>query len=386
MADVSPSPEPSVDWERLQPVIDEAMDTLKERDREVMLLRYFDGLTFAEVGARLNLTENTARMRTERALEKLRKQLGRLGVTSTATALALALTNSSFAAVPAGLVASVAASALSVAPAGAGVGLGTFFLMSKFTAPAVSAAVASALTVVLWTSVAPATSAKELAVLRRQNERLGAALASGARPDALAAVAEEFASQASAIARAVEQKRMRQAASVAAATGASGGISARASVSPGIGGDAGTHRNRGQATPRDAFMSVAWGSHAGEVGELSKLLWFDTEVRTRALEVWETMPDLIRASHRTPEELFAFIYAADALIAPPPGPDLIERWDLVELRPGRVAMRPPGQTPHYDYHQYQQTPDGWKYVVPEIALKNMPAVLNNETLAKLGSP
>lgn len=386
MADISPLSEPDVDWERLHAVIDAALDTLKERDREVMLLRYFDGLTFAEVGARLNLTENTARMRTERALEKLRKQLGRLGVTSTAAALGLALANSSFAAAPAGLVTSVAASALAVAPAGGGVGLVSLILMSKLTAPAISAVVASALTAVLWTSVAPATSAEEVAVLRRENARLGSALAPGASADALAAVAEEFASQASAIARAVEQKRLRQATSVAAAAGASGGTSTRGSVLPGIGDDAGTHRNRGQATARDAFMSVAWGSDAGEVGELSKLLWFDPEVRPRALEVLATMPDSIRVSHRTPEELFAFIYAADALIAPPPGADLIERWEVVELRPGRVAMRPPGQKPHYDYHQYQQTPDGWKYVVPEIAVKNMPAVLNNETLAKLGGP
>src|SRR6478736_6816085 len=71
MADDSLRPESQADWENLRPVIDEAMDDLKEADREIMLLRYFDGLSFAAVGERMNLSENTARMRTERALDKL---------------------------------------------------------------------------------------------------------------------------------------------------------------------------------------------------------------------------------------------------------------------------------------------------------------------------
>ncbi|MDZ7905917.1 MAG: sigma-70 family RNA polymerase sigma factor [Cypionkella sp.] len=74
----------------------------KETDREAMLLRYFEGLSFAEVGARMNLSENAARMRTERALEKLRFHLGRRGVTSTTVALGLLLANQAFALAPAG--------------------------------------------------------------------------------------------------------------------------------------------------------------------------------------------------------------------------------------------------------------------------------------------
>src|SRR5688572_24849114 len=44
-----PASEPHTDWEGLRPVIDEAMDELKEADREIILLRYFDGLAFAAV-------------------------------------------------------------------------------------------------------------------------------------------------------------------------------------------------------------------------------------------------------------------------------------------------------------------------------------------------
>ncbi|HEY5480185.1 MAG TPA: sigma-70 family RNA polymerase sigma factor, partial [Verrucomicrobiae bacterium] len=79
-------------WEQLRPVIDEAMHDLKSDDREAVLLRYFERLPLAAVGARLGVTENTARMRVDRALDKLRGALVKRGVTSTAGALAVILT------------------------------------------------------------------------------------------------------------------------------------------------------------------------------------------------------------------------------------------------------------------------------------------------------
>jgi len=95
--------------ERLRPVIDEAMDELSELDREAILLRFFADRPFAEVGEKLALSENAARMRAERALNKLRALLVRRGITSTSTALALALANQAALAAPAGLAATVTA-------------------------------------------------------------------------------------------------------------------------------------------------------------------------------------------------------------------------------------------------------------------------------------
>ena len=60
---------PEADWEKVRPALDDAMHELKESDRESLLLRYFENRQFAEVGAKLGLNENTARMRVERALE-----------------------------------------------------------------------------------------------------------------------------------------------------------------------------------------------------------------------------------------------------------------------------------------------------------------------------
>lgn len=111
------------EWARLRPVIDEALGELSDADREAVLLRYFANQPFAEVGARLKLSENSARMRVERALEKLHTQLAKRGVTSTASALGVVLTNQAVASAPAGLAASVTSSALAGAAAGSAVSI-----------------------------------------------------------------------------------------------------------------------------------------------------------------------------------------------------------------------------------------------------------------------
>src|SRR5439155_1341343 len=80
-----------LDWQRVRPVLDEVIGELGESDREAILLRFFEGRDYASIGAKLHLADNTARMRVERALDKLRAQLERRGVRSTSAALATAL-------------------------------------------------------------------------------------------------------------------------------------------------------------------------------------------------------------------------------------------------------------------------------------------------------
>ena len=73
----------AVDWDRLRPVLDAAMLELSERDHEIVVQRFFGGRSFADIGATLRLTEDTARKRAERALDKLHALLGRRGIRST---------------------------------------------------------------------------------------------------------------------------------------------------------------------------------------------------------------------------------------------------------------------------------------------------------------
>ncbi|MES2697884.1 MAG: sigma-70 family RNA polymerase sigma factor, partial [Verrucomicrobiota bacterium] len=66
MQEISSDPE-AADWSRLKPVLDDALDHLAATDREAVLLRFFQGRAFAEIGAALGLSEDTARKRVERA-------------------------------------------------------------------------------------------------------------------------------------------------------------------------------------------------------------------------------------------------------------------------------------------------------------------------------
>jgi RNA polymerase sigma factor (sigma-70 family) len=124
--------ESSVDWERIRPVLDAAMRELGERDREAVLLRFFAGRPFAEIGTTLHLSEDAARMRVQRALDQLHALLARRGVTSTAAALAVALSSRAVAAAPAGLAGHLTSTAL--AGSAAAPGLVAFMTTTKFTA------------------------------------------------------------------------------------------------------------------------------------------------------------------------------------------------------------------------------------------------------------
>jgi RNA polymerase sigma factor (sigma-70 family) len=108
--------EPS--WSALAPVIDDLVNRLPARDRDVLLLRYYRNESHARIGARLGLSEDLARKRSARALEKLRVLLGKRGVATSSAALAMILPAhaAAGASVPAGLSAVIAQAAGGVVP------------------------------------------------------------------------------------------------------------------------------------------------------------------------------------------------------------------------------------------------------------------------------
>lgn len=112
-------------WQRLRPVIDEALEVLDEADRSAVLLRFFEGRTWSDIGDTLGLGEDTVRKRLDRALEKMAGVLDRRGIPSTGAALATVLATQSALAAPAGLAVSVSGAAL-VAPATAATVAGIF--------------------------------------------------------------------------------------------------------------------------------------------------------------------------------------------------------------------------------------------------------------------
>jgi RNA polymerase sigma factor (sigma-70 family) len=104
-------PSPAI-WEELSPLLDEAMASLGDADRNAVALRYFENKSAAEIALSLQLNEEAAKKRVSRALEKLRKFFTKRGVASTATIIAGAISANSVQAAPAGLAKTISAAAL----------------------------------------------------------------------------------------------------------------------------------------------------------------------------------------------------------------------------------------------------------------------------------
>src|ERR1017187_4421851 len=60
-------------WQQIAPLLDAAMEKLGQKDHDAVVLRFFQNKNFSEVGAALGASEDAAKMRVSRALEKLRK-------------------------------------------------------------------------------------------------------------------------------------------------------------------------------------------------------------------------------------------------------------------------------------------------------------------------
>jgi RNA polymerase sigma factor (sigma-70 family) len=99
-------------WKQIAPLLDEAMGALREADRNAVLLRYFEDKPLAEVGIALGVSEDAARVRMNRALEKLRSLLTKRGVALGATAIAGAVTTNAVTAAPVTLAAAITTAAL----------------------------------------------------------------------------------------------------------------------------------------------------------------------------------------------------------------------------------------------------------------------------------
>ena len=100
--------EPESDaWTQIAPLLDTALAQLGETDHNAIVLRFFEGRNFNEVGAALGASEDTAKKRVDRAVEKLRKFFTKRGITLSTVVLSGAVSANSIQAAPAALAKSV---------------------------------------------------------------------------------------------------------------------------------------------------------------------------------------------------------------------------------------------------------------------------------------
>ena len=99
-------------WPQIAPLLDEAMAGLGTTDRDAIVLRFFDGRTMQQVGTALGASEDAAKKRVNRAVEKLRAFFTKRGVVLPAAGLIAAISANSAQAAPAALVKTVTAVAM----------------------------------------------------------------------------------------------------------------------------------------------------------------------------------------------------------------------------------------------------------------------------------
>jgi RNA polymerase sigma factor (sigma-70 family) len=118
LARMSPDSAPApVDPENeLLPLLDELLARLPSGDRNAVLARYFEGKSFAEVGAAVGATEEAAKKRVHRALEKMRGILVAREVPAEVAAVVAAIQKANAGPLPAAMsAASVCSGALKAA-------------------------------------------------------------------------------------------------------------------------------------------------------------------------------------------------------------------------------------------------------------------------------
>lgn len=139
------TPDEQNTFHAMLPLLDEALLSLREKDRTALLLRFYESQSLRNLGAALGVSEDTAQKRVSSALEKISRFFQRRGYKSATLAAAAALlekTSASASASSAGLIVNAA---LKNAPALSGMAafLARFTVFTKLQTAAICTAMAA---------------------------------------------------------------------------------------------------------------------------------------------------------------------------------------------------------------------------------------------------
>jgi RNA polymerase sigma factor (sigma-70 family) len=163
-------------WRQIAPLLDTAVASLSEKDRQAIVLRFYEGRNLRDVGAALGASEDAAEKRVSRAVERLREFFAKRGVTVGANGLVVVIAANAVQAAPVGL-----AVAISTAAALVGTTVATTATATATQAIAMTATqklliatiiVTSVITPVLVQHRAQTKLAEQDSALRRQADRL----------------------------------------------------------------------------------------------------------------------------------------------------------------------------------------------------------------------
>lgn len=176
----TPNEQPA--FNALVPLLDEELLSLREKDRTVLLLRFYEKQSLRDVGGTLGVSEDTAQKRVAVALEKLSQFFQRRGfktATIAATAAALQHTAASASVATTSMVISTALKAAPPVLAGLSGLLARFASLTKVQTVVVYIAIAAVPVAWKWEHTRETASAAEALKLKLdslQNEQTGASM------------------------------------------------------------------------------------------------------------------------------------------------------------------------------------------------------------------
>jgi RNA polymerase sigma factor (sigma-70 family) len=317
------------DWERVRPALDEAILKLKHRDRDALLLRFFEARTFQEIGSSLALSEAAAQKRVSRALEKLRRVLARRGFTSSASALAAILAGQTGLAAPAGLAGSVAGTAMTSGAASLGpfasakLAVVRTFMATTKSNLIVAAAVAASGALIMYQTHRRLALQRELEGLGAENQLL----LSHAKRDAAAGkdAASALAGTRTKVAELLNQLQRRSTPDA---------LTAQVSSHPLLPGmkHIGQANNAGQATLSAAAETLFWAMRNRQVDTLGRMIILNPETQSAATNLFASLPEDLRQRIQTPENMMT-LWLSESF------PENIAGYQLLEAAPAADSDR-----------------------------------------------
>ncbi|HTZ19761.1 MAG TPA: sigma-70 family RNA polymerase sigma factor [Opitutaceae bacterium] len=359
MQDLFAAP-PDAEWEHLRPVLDAAMDELAESDRTAVLLRFFENRPFAQIGAVFQVSEDAARMRVDRALGRLRAQLAKRGITSTAVALSAALASHTIGAAPEGLATAITGTALANAAAdvGSAIAWARIFTMTNVKIGIVSTVVVAGMTMAIVELQTSRALSAEIGSLRAENEEVVRLQTENLR---LAAATTSAVGKISA-ARKLPPRPM-QIAQVKSPTD----HPAATELKP-----AAAWRNVGIATPAAAYETQLWAKAHGDLDVLATTYTMGGPTKARVEAFFAAMSESARAYFGTPEKLSAYLHSFAPWNTKAKSPDIVAFRTIEKDEAGVTGTKTEGEGWVYTVtrntadreskgaKKFERTSEGWK--------------------------
>jgi hypothetical protein len=133
----------------------------------------------------------------------------------------------------------------------------------------------------------------------------------------------------------------------------------------------------GNATPRDALLSVLWAASRGDVDTLAGLIGFAPDVRREAEAMFESLPAQARADYGSPEKVVATLlsgtFPKDASAASIVGTDEADDEASIDMR----VSRSDGQSRANSF-RLGHAADGWRLLVPAGVLAGYERILQGD--------